>query len=336
MKKKIRIIYTGGTIGMVKTYNGYAPRSGYLEPQLDTISDLHDVDMPLWDLVEFDPLLDSSNVAYNEWNKIGRVIADNYGDYDGFVVLHGTDTMAYCASALSFMLDGLRKPVVFTGSQIPLCELRSDGRENLITSMLIAADGTANEVCLYFGHTLLRGNRATKSSADNLIAFTSPNYPPLASAGVSINYNRSSLFEIPDQPLKLTEIRHHSIGVIKMFPGIQFGLFEPILTNDLDALILETFGAGNIPSHDSELPVIIKRALSSGAAVLVRSQCPQGSVRLGIYEAGSSLAKAGAISGYDISTEAAIGKLYYLFSRGIRGEKLKYLMEKPLRGELSI
>ncbi|MFR8519798.1 MAG: asparaginase domain-containing protein, partial [Emergencia timonensis] len=171
MKKRICILYTGGTIGMVPTENGYAPKKGYFYDAIAAIPDLNSHDMPEWDMIEFDPLLDSSNIAVEQWNQIGRAIRDNYEAYDGFVVLHGTDTMAYTASALSFMLEGLSKPVILTGSQIPLCKLRSDARDNLITSTLIAGAGNVKEVCLYFGGKLIRGNRSTKSSADGLIAF---------------------------------------------------------------------------------------------------------------------------------------------------------------------
>lgn len=188
--KRVLIIYTGGTIGMTRTENGYAPRAGYFRAALDAIPDLRAPEMPEWEFYELSPLLDSSNMTVREWNCIAELIAQKYDDYDGFVVLHGTDTMAYTASALSFMLDGLDKPVVLTGSQIPLCEIRSDGRDNLITALLIAGEGIVREVCLYFGGKLLRGNRATKYSADGLIAFVSPNYPSLAEAGISSNITK--------------------------------------------------------------------------------------------------------------------------------------------------
>ena len=191
MKKKICILYTGGTIGMVPTDKGYAPKRGYFHDAISSIDDLKGEGMPEWDMIEFEPLLDSSNIAVEQWNQIGRAIRDNYDAYDGFVVLHGTDTMAYTASALSFMLEGLNKPVVVTGSQIPLCQLRSDARDNLITSVFIAGQGIVREVSLYFGGRLLRGNRSTKASADGLIAFDSPNYHPLAEAGIDIKIGRA-------------------------------------------------------------------------------------------------------------------------------------------------
>ena len=292
--------------------------------------------MPDWDMIEFEPLLDSSNIALEQWNQIGRSIADNYEKYDGFVVLHGTDTMAYTASALSFMLEGLAKPVVITGSQIPLCELRSDARDNLITSILIAGQGIVREICLYFGGKLLRGNRSTKASSDGLIAFESPNYHPLAEAGIDISYNLPALLTpAADTPFHLTEFRQTSIGVLKVFPGIQFSLFEPIMTESLKGIVLETFGAGNIPSYSHALLPIIRKAFDHGTIVTVCSQCQQGTVRLGTYETSSALTEAGAVSGYNMTTEAAVAKLYYLFSLNLTKEEIKIKMEENLRGELT-
>ena len=363
---RICILYTGGTIGMVRTDNGYAPKAGYLEEEMGHLRDLHRPEMPEWDLFEFDPLLDSSNIAYPEWNQMARAIEANYDKYDGFVVLHGTDTMSYSASALSFMLDGLAKPVVFTGAQIPLCEPRSDGKDNLITALLIASQGIANEVSLYFGNRLLRGTRSTKQSADGLIAFASPDYPDLARAGIHIDYRVRSLNanatstvdlaalrkaagfgtaggadaegsepETPANGLTVTEIKKSRIGVIKLFPGIQFDLFEPIMTDRLDGLVLETFGAGNIPGYDASLLPLITRAIENGTIVVVCTQCPQGTVTLGTYETGSALLRAGAVSGYNMTTEATVTKLAYLYSLGLPRAEIRRLMEQNLRGELT-
>lgn len=336
MKKRICILYTGGTIGMVLTENGYSPKEGYFSEALNKIPDLNAQIMPSWDVIEFSPLLDSSNIALDQWTQIGRSIKEKYNDYDGFVVLHGTDTMAYTASALSFMLENIGKPVILTGSQIPLCEIRSDARDNLITSMLIAAEGKVKEVCLYFGNNLLRGNRSTKISADGLIAFDSPNFPHLAEAGINIKYNENLLF-MPDnkKPFCLREFQQISIGVLKIFPGIQFNLFESIMTEQLNGIVLETFGAGNIPSYDNALLPIIKKAFDHGAIICVCSQCQQGTVKLGTYETSSALTNAGAVSGADMTTEAAVAKLYYLFSQGYSKNKITKLMETNLRGELS-
>ena len=333
--KRILIIYTGGTIGMVPTENGYSPREGYFRGALEKIGGLHHPSMPQWDFIEMSPLLDSSNIAVAEWNKIAALIAEHYEEYDGFVVLHGTDTMAYTASALSFMLENLAKPVILTGSQIPMCELRSDGRDNLITSLLIAADDKVHEVCLCFGGKLLRGNRSTKYSADGLVAFSSPNYPALAEIGISIRYLRSALLPKPEGELRLQKLENIPIGVLKVFPGIQFELFESIMTETLRGIVLETFGAGNIPEGSGALLPIIRRAFLNGTVVTVCSQCPQGTVSLGTYETSGALKRAGAVSGLDLTTEAAVTKLYYLFSRDLSKDEIKAAMEQDLRGELT-
>ena len=336
MKNKVLIIYTGGTIGMKKTENGYAPVSGFFGSAIAEIPDLSREGVPAWDLLEMSPLLDSSDMTVREWNEIAKCIYDSYSDYDGFVVLHGTDTMAYTASALSFMLEGLDKPVILTGSQIPLSEVRSDGRDNLITSLIIAGEGVVREVCLYFSGKLLRGNRAMKMSADDLVAFDSPNYPHLADVGITIRYNYSAIGGYPAIPRALRTLDSVPIGVLKVFPGIQFGLFESIMTDKLSGIVLETFGAGNIPSGGTEqLIPIISCAFASGTVITVASQCPSGTVSLGAYETSSGLKAAGAVSALDMTTEAAVAKLYYLFSKGIEKEKIKTMMEQSLRGELT-
>ena len=334
--KHILIIYTGGTIGMVKTQNGYAPKEGYFRFALDSVSALSKEGMPKWDLYEMLPLLDSSNMTVNEWNKIGSLIYKKYNDYDGFVILHGTDTMAYTASALSFMFENLSKPVIITGSQIPLSELRSDAVDNIVTSLLIAADNKVHEVCLYFGGSLMRGNRSTKYSSDRLIAFTSPNYPLLAQAGINIKYNKSALHKRTEGELKLHLYHNMPIGVIKVFPGIQFSLFESIMVDKLQGIVIETFGNGNIPSYGNSLLPIIERAFNNGSVVVVCSQCPQGTVSLGTYETSNALKNAGAVCGYDLTTEAAVAKLYYLFSCGYTKEEINAEMEKDLRGEITL
>ena len=323
---------------MVRTSEGFSPKAGYLQTVLDRIDDFHGEEMPKYDLVELDPLLDSSDMAVDDWNRIGEMIALHYEKYDGFVILHGTDTMAYTASALSFMLENLDKPVVLTGSQIPLSEIRSDGLDNLITSIIIAADAKHREVLLYFGGRLLRGNRATKMSADDLIAFDSPNFPHLAHAGMKIKYYPAVDYAtrtLSTDPFSLCRFESVPIGVLKIFPGISFPVFERLLTERLRGIVLEGFGAGNIPGEGHALLPIVKRAFEAGSVVTVTSQCPQGTISLGTYKSSTPLKMAGAVSGFDMTTEACVAKLYYLFSKGYTKTKIKELMETDLCGEMS-
>lgn len=335
-QKKICIIFTGGTIGMVPSEKGYIPKAGVFEPLLRSINDIHRPEFPEWELVEFSPLLDSSNIAVQDWNKIGRLIARRYDEFDGFVVLHGTDTMAYSASALSFMLENLSKPVIFTGSQIPLCMMRSDGLDNIVNAILIAASGRVHEVCLYFGGMLLRGNRSTKMSADLLEAFDSPNAPHLAETGIEIQYHDAVIRPKGTGSLHLQEFMDVPIGVLKVFPGIQFELFESIMTEKLKGVVFEAFGAGNIPSgRGSELLPLVERAYRNGTIITVCSQCQRGAVSLGTYETSAGLAKADAVSGGDMTIEAAVTKLYYLFSCGYSKEEIRRKMEENLCGERS-
>lgn len=330
---RILIINTGGTIGMTRTENGYVPNLENFRRSLEEMPELRSEQMPKWKMINIDPLMDSSNMSVEDWNIIGRLIRDNYEEYDGFVVFHGTDTMAYTASALSFMLENLAKPVIITGAQIPISEIRSDGKDNIIATLLIAASGKINEVCIYFRGELIRGNRAIKYSADGFMAFTSPNYPVLAKAGIDITFNEPLLIPKPSEPFSFQELRDIPIGVIKVFPGIQFDLFKNIMTESLKGIVIETFGAGNIPSNATALLPIIHKAFEHGSVVTVCTQCPQGTVHLGTYETSDALKKAGAVSGKDMTTEAAIAKLYYLFSKGYDTKEVCRLMETSLRGE---
>ena len=335
MNKNILLIYTGGTIGMNSSENGYVPQKGFLQELLKELHVLRNEKMPKWELIELDPLLDSSNVTVCEWNKIGAIINENYDKFDGFVILHGTDTMAYTASALSFTLENLSKPVVITGSQIPLFEVRSDGLDNLVTAMMVAAEGRVNEVALCFGKKLIRGNRATKISTSNLNAFSSPNFPLLADIGTQVYYNGMIPKREYNDPFRVQYLEKIPIGIIKVFPGIQFEYFEEIMTKSLRGIVLETFGAGNIPgSADAILP-IVKKAYENGTVLVICSQCLKGSVSLGAYETSIALKNAGAVCGYDMTTEAAVAKLYYLFSCGYGVSEVKRMMEEDIAGEIT-
>ncbi|MBR5779890.1 MAG: asparaginase [Clostridia bacterium] len=335
MNKKILLIYTGGTIGMNSSENGYFPQKGFLQELLEEIHVLRNDKMPKWELLELDPLLDSSNVTVNEWNIIGSIIEENFDLFDGFVILHGTDTMAYTASALSFTLENLSKPVVITGSQIPLFEVRSDGLDNLVTAMMVAAEGKINEVALCFGNKLIRGNRSTKVSTSNLNAFSSPNYPLLADIGTQVYYNKMIPQKVAKLPFRVQHLDKIPIGIIKVFPGIQFEYFEEIMTKSLRGIVLETFGAGNIPgSADAILP-IVKKAYENGTVLVICSQCLKGSVSLGAYETSIALKNAGAVCGFDMTTEAAVAKLYYLFSCGYDVQTVKQKMEEDIAGEIT-
>lgn len=334
--KKVCIIYTGGTIGMTVTKDGYAPQRGYFKSVLDSITELRNPLLPEWEMIEFDPLFDSTDIAVEEWNKIGQVIEENDSRFDGFVILHGTDTMAYTASALSFMLEELGKPVILTGSQIPFSELRSDARDNLITAILIAGTVDLPEVCLYFGGKLIRGNRSTKISADGMNAFDSPNFPLLARAGIRINYNRSLFLPAGKNFKRIPFLNDIPIAVLKIFPGIQFDLFKGILTERLKGIVLEAFGSGNVPAYDKSLLPLIKKAVDNGTVVAVCTQCLHGTVSIGAYAASAALKQYGVAGGYDMTVEAAVTKLYYLFSKGYTRDEIIRRMSENLRGELTI
>ncbi len=334
MKKRVYIAYTGGTIGMTPTPDGYIPAPGYLKKQMETMYELRSEIMPEYDIHEYDPLLDSSNMTPDKWITIAKDIVNNYDKYDGFVVLHGTDTMAYTASALSFMLEGLDKPVVLTGSQIPLWEVRNDARENLITAIMIAGNYNIPEVCLYFGDKLLRGCRSVKVDADQLNAFASPNFPPLGTVGVDIRVNWELILPQKSKTIKVNKFGDHSIATLRLFPGISAEVVDNILQPPLKGLVLGTYGVGNGPDQDKKLMDVLKKATDSGIVIVACTQCLQGGVKLGGYAAGSALAKAGVISGYDMTTEAALAKLYYLFSQGLSQDDVKKMMQTNICGEL--
>lgn len=338
MRKRLYIAYTGGTIGMCRSADSYAPAPGYLAAQMAEMPELRDPRMPLYDINEYSPLLDSSNMTPADWIRIGQDIVAHYADYDGFIVLHGTDTMAYTASALPFLLQGLRKPVILTGSQIPLCEIRNDARANLITCMAIAAEHPVPEVCLYFGNKLLRGCRAVKVDADGLDAFESPNYPPLGTVGVDVEIDWSHVRAAPAaETLTLAPLATYAtVGAFRIFPGLAPTLLRNVLQPPLRGLVLETFGVGNAPDRDEAFLAAIREATERGVVIVNCTQCLRGSVHQGEYTGGAALARAGVVSGYDLTAEAALCKLFYLFSSGCPAEEVKARIARSLCGELTV
>ena len=341
-KASILLIYTGGTIGMKEDPALQALTPFDFSQILEEVPELAKFAYKI-DSYTFDPLIDSSDVEPSLWISLVRLIEERYDDYDGFVILHGTDTMAYSASTLSFMIEGLTKPVIFTGSQLPIGTPRTDGKENLISSVEIAAAKDENghplvpEVCICFDNVLIRGNRSRKFNSDNFRAFRSEDYPPLAEAGISIRYN-SSLIRKPEsweaRPLfhKKLDTR---VSILKIHPGITPGVVRDILLGkETRAVILETYGAGNAPSKEWFLS-LVKEAAESGKIILNVTQCVAGRVNMDIYATGKNLKAAGVINGYDSTTESALGKLFYLLGVFETNEQVKAGLEMDLRGEIS-
>ncbi len=334
---RVYIAYTGGTIGMARTAEGYAPVPGFLADHLADMPELRTLPMPDITVHEYETLLDSANMTPANWYEIAQDIAAHYKDYDGFIVLHGTDTMAYTASALPFMLEGLSKPVIVTGSQIPLCELRSDGRANLINSLLVAGGRTIPEVCLCFGDKLLRGCRSQKVEADGLSAFSSPNYPPLGRFGIEIDIAWELIRPaVQADGLNVQAIVNPPVAVLRLFPGITAELLRVILQPPLRGLVLETYGVGNGPERDLDFLAVLEEATQRDIVVVACTQCVRGRVDLNAYRTGSALARAGVISGGDMTTEAALAKMFYLFSRGYDARDIRAQMQTDLRGEMTV
>ncbi|MEZ4857587.1 MAG: asparaginase [Flavobacteriaceae bacterium] len=339
-KPNILLIYTGGTIGMIKDFETGALRNFNFDELLKHIPELHLLDCNIT-TQSFKQPMDSSNMKPEYWVDLAQRIEKNYTNYDGFVVLHGSDTMSYTASALSFMLENLSKPVIFTGSQLPIGDLRTDAKENLITSIQIAAarekgNPKIKEVCLYFEYKLYRANRTTKINAEHFEAFASLNYPPLAESGVHLVFNNNALLKKSNaKKLKIHKDLETRILLIKMFPGLNEETLVHLLSwKDLKGVILETFGSGNV-TNEPWLTNALSKIILKNIHVVNVTQCSGGSVAMGLYETSSHLKEIGVVSGKDITTEAALGKMMYLLGKRVKPSQFKTLFEKSICGEMA-
>lgn len=336
---KILLIYTGGTIGMQKDFETGSLKAFNFSKLLQRVPELKLLDCAI-ETISFENPIDSSNISPESWVAIAEVIEENYEAFDGFVVLHGSDTMSYSASALSFMLENLGKPVIFTGSQLPIGDLRTDAKENLITAIQIASlqengKPVITEVGLYFEYKLYRGNRTTKISAEHFNAFTSPNYPFLIESGVHLKVNKDLLLPFDEkEPLCVHKVFDNQVVIVKMFPGINQKVLETLLhIPDLKGIVLETYGSGNAPTEEWFIE-LLQQAIISGIHIVNVTQCSGGSVNMGKYETSSELKKIGVISGKNCTTEAAITKLMHLLGQNILASDFKNTFENAIRGEM--
>lgn len=341
-KSALLLIYTGGTIGMKQDMKDLTLKPFDFSQILDEVPEIRKFAFKI-DTYSFEPPIDSSDVEPSLWQDLARLIKEKYEDYDGFIILHGTDTMSYSASALSFMLDGLTKPVIFTGSQLPIGVPRTDGKENLISAVEIASakddEGhpAVPEVCVCFDSLLMRGNRSTKVNSEVFRAFQSPNFPPLAEAGINIRYNNEYIRKPNDwyQSLTINTELDTRVSILKIHPGITPEVVRNILCGkDTRAIIMETYGSGNAPTRDWFLD-IVKESSTMNKIIVNVTQCLAGTVNMNIYANGKALERAGVIDGYDSTTESALAKLFYLMGKSRDNEWVKAMMSRNLKGEIS-
>jgi lysophospholipase len=349
---QVLVLHTGGTIGMKMGDRGYAPAPGFLRDQIERLpqlsdpgADRHGFDFvtprfahrrrAYFDLVEYDPLLDSANLGLADWAQFATDLAAYEPDYDAFVLLHGTDTMAFTASALSFALEGQTKPIILTGSQIPLAELRNDALDNILGSLGVATEAPIPEVSLFFHHRLFRGNRATKQSASGLDAFASPNLPPLAEIGVDLAIRRELVLPPDTRPFRARKELSRNVAALRLYPGMTQEILANFVRAPLEGLVLETYGAGNAPDTRRDLLDVLESAIARGLVVLNVTQCMHGSVS-GAYAAGRALQEIGVIPGADLTKEAALTKLAHVLGRGLKREEAASMLATSLRGEMTV
>lgn len=349
---RVLVLYTGGTIGMKRGPRGFEPVAGWFAEQLASFPQLHDPSQPRlttpaqdgrrvrYEVIAYDPLLDSANLDLSHWAAFAADIEARYDEFDAFVIVHGTDTMTYSASALSFMLESLAKPVILTGAQIPLAHVRNDAVDNLLGALSIAGLSTAGlgsplpEVGLYFHHKLLRGNRATKVDAESLDAFDSPNLPPLVEVGVDIRIRKDIVHAFPQSKLRVHKTLSPNVAALRLFPGITAATLANFVRPPLEGLVLETFGAGNAPDRKGDLLSILREATDRGVVIVNVTQCLRGRVSPS-YAAGRALLDAGVVPGADMTAEAALTKLAYLLGRGLDQGEVRRQLAISLRGELT-
>jgi L-asparaginase len=336
MRKRIYVAYTGGTIGMKQSNEGFVPVDGHLTDSIKSLPEFNRDEMPAFTINEYQPLMDSSNMTPSDWQHIADDIKANYDDYDGFVVLHGTDTMAYTSSALSFMFENLNKPIIVTGSQIPLSQLRSDGQVNVLNALYIAANYPINEVGLFFNNKLYRGNRSIKAYADGFNAFDSPNMPPLLEAGINISIVAGQIAPCVEleQEVTVRNITPQPIGVVHLYPGISSDVIKNTIMQPVKALVLRSYGVGNAPQNKDFIDCLAQ-AKQQKIIVINCSQCTKGTVDMSGYATGNSLSQVGVISGHDMTLEATLTKLHYLLSQNLNYNEICQLMQVNLRGELT-
>ena len=347
----VLVLHTGGTIGMRASPRGFEPAPGFLRALLATLPQLSDTTAPrhghdfvtppfangrraYYDFLEYDPLLDSANLDLSDWARFADDLASHADAYDAFVLLHGTDTMAFTASALSFALEGLHKTVVLTGSQVPLYALRSDGLDNVLGALRVAIDAPIPEVVLFFGDQLLRGNRSTKRDATGLDAFVSPNLAPLGEISTDLVVRRDLVLPPDPRPFRARTSFSPHVAALRLYPGITRDILANFLREPLEGLVLETYGAGNAPDHRRALLDGLERAIARGLVVVNVTQCLRGTVS-GAYAAGRALADVGVVPGADLTSEAALAKLAYVLGLGVPAEEARRLVRAPMRGEMT-